>query len=468
MFRFPNVILIIVCTALVLRIALLVVVLFSLGETALWVSDAPRFLKIAQALVAGHGFTLGDSPYAASAFFPPLFFLLLGGSLALTHSILPAIMVHMLLGAVVIPAVVWKISGYLTEDSRVRIAATLLAAFEPQMVLWSIVPTTEILAGSLLLLSFYFFVRLLETPEWRAASLSGFFLALSTLTRPHGQFLFIAAFMFLSIRVLYLFFKKRRFSFFPLLIFAFVFLATLSPWLARNYYHFHTVSVATTGLRNIYSDFAASVVTLHERGQFGEVRQRLYEDIAKKYKVSVQEIREDPQWGRAVAGEGLRIIATHPKETGEVLAIALGAFFTQDLYTFYLEHFRLIPPLSFDFSPSVVLMKEGPMVLARLIWQKLGLLAFIPVLSRFFWVVLTVSWVAGAVWAGKAGGRKRTVALLAISVIFYYALTSSIGAFSDQGRLRYPVNPFIFIFASFGFYQLILKYGNALRNLRVQ
>lgn len=437
--------------ALIFRVALLVAVIFWQGEGALLVSDAPRFYKIASALVEGHGFTLGEPPYTPSAFFPPVFLSVLGGSLALSGSVIPAVLLHIILGSL-LPLLVWKIAGFITQNHGVRLLAAGLAAFEPQMILWSIVPTTEMIATFTMIAAFYFFLKLLRDMRWQDAALSGLFLGVSTLTRPHGQFLFILGALFLLAVVI------KRFSNYPdfkrplatWIVFAGMFVIVVSPWLVRNYYHFGILSISTTGPRNIYSDYAVAVRSLKTGTPFGEMRSQMYEELAQRYSVSSKEIREDPALGSKVAKEGFQIILSHPKESLQVLLIALNAFFTQDLYTFYLEHFRVIPKISFDFSPSAVLVREGPLALMRVVWEKLGISAALPALARIFWIFLDVLALIGVIVSIKKGGMARAAAILMAVVILYYAATSAVGAFSDQGRLRYPVNSLIFILASFG------------------
>lgn len=453
----PRAVWIIIGIAFFVRLALFGSAVWFLGEESLLVSDAPRFYKIADALVAGHGFTLGEPPFEPSAFFPPLFLSFLAGSLWASGSFVPAVLVHVILGSL-LPLVVWGIAGRFTEDRRVRTIAAALAAFEPQMILWSIVPTTEMLAGFTMAASLYFFLRLRESGASRDAIFSAVFLGFSTLTRPHGQFVFLifVAILFCSVLLSW----KRpeaglwamgavRKRMLPVFLFAVSFFLILSPWLIRNYYYFGTVSVATTGLRNVYSDFAVSVITVATGTEFGDVRQELLGDIAERYGVSVKEVREDPRWGSVLAQEGFRIIREHPKEATVVLVVAGQAFFTQDLYTSYLGHFRVIPDRNLTFNPLVTIFTKGFGEFYRMAREHLGPYFAIPIVGRMFWLAVFFAWIGGAAVAVLRGGKERAAALVFVVLIGYYATTSMVGAFSDQGRLRYPVNSLMFILSSF-------------------
>ena len=458
----PSKLLVIIVGALLVRLLLLSTVFSFLGEKALIFGDASRFYKIAEVLKDGHGFTDGEPSLAPAAVFPPVFFMALAASLKLAHSVIPLLILQIVLAAL-IPLVVWNMALLFTQDMRVRTLAAGLAAFEPQMVLWSLLPVTETIATFFLLCGLYFFLKTIMGQRWQQAALSGIFLGLSTLTRPHGQFLFILGTISLVVWALYRTLKSipARSIISAALIFMAAFMLVVSPWIIRNYYRFGTISIASTGLRNLYSDFATSVLTIHSErsGNFGDIRRGLYQELADKHGITREQLRKNPELGKIAAREAVMIIARYPKDAVQVVVIALGAFFTQDLYTYYLEKFEIIPHFSLDFSPSVVLLKHGPKMLVEMIYNKLGWYALIPLMARIFWVGMFL----GALWglwrAIKESGNARATALILAVVVGYYALVSLVGGFADQGRLRYPVSSLLFMLASFGWFNLFCRNG---------
>ncbi len=447
----PRVLWYIILGALAVRLILLIAVA-SGGTEKLMTSDSYGFLQSAQNILAGHGFSRSDTaPFIPDAHFPPVYPLLMAGSLALSHSLLPLVIVQIILSSLM-PILIWRIGEFLTEEKRILLAASVLMAFEPITVFWSLTPLTEVVSVFFLLVGVYFFLRLIRTRRSRDAAAAGLWLALSTLTRPHAQFLFILGLIFLIVSSV----RKSKSEGFQsqiasILLFTGIFIAVLAPWLARNYYQFGTVSVASTGLRNVYSSIGSSVLSLHTGEAVGDVRERLNQEFAKKYRVSERDIKENPALGSALAKEGLLILRDHPKETAEVIAIDLVAFLTQDLWADYLQRFQLIPSLPIDFSPSLVLIKQGPDALANLLWQKLGWRSLIPLAGRAVWTLMAFFSFIGLIVACRVGKKERSMALIMACIVLYYAATSSIAGFSDQGRFRYPAHAFLFLLASYGF-----------------
>jgi|GEM_PF-1577289 len=478
----------IIITGFAIRIILLIAVVLHGGTSALMTSDSYGFLATAQNIVAGHGFSKSTAaPFTPDAHFPPIYPLLMAVSIALTRSLIPLVLLQITLSSLM-PLVVFHIGEFLTDRKKVLLSAAGFMAFEPITVFWSLTPLTEVVSVFFLLVGIYFFLRLIRTWRGRDAASAGIWLALSTLTRPHAQFLFILGFLFLIIVSLRRHkggevvsenavrpsghgvrpagrtseaeqsmsessvgiregFQTRLPS---IIIFTTVFCAVLTPWLVRNYKQFGTVSVASTGLRNVYSSIGASTLSLHTGEAVGDVRERLNREFAKKYHVSETDIKENPALGSALAREGITILREHPKETLEVLAIDGVAFFTQDLWADYLQRFGLMPGFSIDFSPSLVLLKQGPAALASLVWQKIGLAAVIPALGRLLWILVTLCACFGLWRAIRQDAASRTTAIVFTVIILYYAATSSIAGFSDQGRFRYPAHAFLFLLASYG------------------
>jgi len=198
--------------------------------------------------------------------------------------------------------------------------------------------------------------------------------------RPHGKLLAGFALLFFLAALL----RKIRThegwkrAFFPAALFFVGFFLILSPWMARNYFNFGTFDISSTGFRNVYTDFAVSVVSYKTGREYGEVEQGLEENFASRHSITTQDIDRDPQWGSALAREGMRILAENPKDTATVFLIVLSSFFTQDLYMYFSQWFGLLKSGTIDFSPSVVLVKEGPVKLFGLVWERLGAGVFIP------------------------------------------------------------------------------------------
>ena len=451
----PKPLFTIIFLGLALRLFLFSGILFNFGEDGLFFGDSKGFFQTAVNIKEGHGFSRDTAPpYAPSAFFPPLYPLLLAGSLAVANSSIPLILLQIALSSVM-PVLVWQIARLLTDKKWVWYISAGLMAFEPLGMLWNVTLLTDTISTFFLLLSVLFFIRLLLAPLTGGASvgrhtsrdtaISAISLGLASLTRPEPQYLFLLAVIALLFLALIKKLPLRAVLLFPIL-----FLAIFSPWLVRNVIQFGTPLAATTGVRNIFSSLGTSVITYKTGRPYGEVQDELQQALAQKYGLEEKEITENPAIGPILTAEGFRILRENPKETAITLVITANSFFTQDLYTTYLRQFNIIQKFAMDFSPSVVLIKEGPIELSRKIWNSIGGLFIIPIFGRLLWIVLTIFSICGAVFSVRKHGRERVVGIVLASLILIYAGGSLVAGFSDHGRHRYPVNPFIFILAMYG------------------
>lgn len=452
----------IIVLAFLLRLFTLGLLVYGGDQTIFFTNDSSRFMAVAENILQGHGMSKDTiAPYTPSADFPPLYSLLIAGSLWAGGSIIPLLVLQCLLAAL-FPLLVWQLAGFFSESPRVRLLAAALAAFEPQMLIWNLLVATEVVSVFLLLLSLLFFLKLPVSSRRVYAVLAGGFLAFSILTKPHAEFLLPLGFAYL----LFLAFHARerwRQAFVIALLFFGSGLLVLSPWLVRNYIRFHTVTIASTGLRNIFSDVGPSILQIQNGGSFNDARNELYSDIAAKYHISQQEIFNNPAHSGLVAREGFKIIAQHPQAFLRLIFIVEQAFFTQDLYLDYARYFHLIPQFSFGgFSPSVILLSKGPFALARMIYQNLGAYMIIPIVGRLLWIAVDIFALWGLLSVFRNEKGKGFLLLIVAAVILYYALTSLVGGFTDQGRLRYPVNSLLFILASVGWYRHASRTPNIL------
>lgn len=454
----PRTIKFIVIGAVCARILLLAGILIQSGTEGVFLPDSRGFYQTAINVTLGHGFSRAlEAPFLPSAYFPPLYPLLIAGSLTLTGSVLPLIFLQILLSSL-IPLFVWKIGTMFTKRRGPPVIAAALAAFEPLMMLWSVVLLTDVIAFFFLLIAVLFFCRFLRAHTARDAAASGLFLGVAALVRPDGQFLFSIAIAYFLFALLFALTKKTKevslyYAAKPVIIagilFAFCFYLAASPWLIRNWVQFKTTSVATTGLRNVYVTLAPAVLSMKTGRTYDEEIKTLVRQFSEKYHVGQKEMYENPAYGNLLVKEGLAILFKNPKETAEVFLIDINAFFTQDLYTTYLRHFGATPRFSFDFSPSVVLLKEGPIALAEMVWDRLGAYSIIPILGRLLWICLTLFGLFG-LYSSLKNQKERAVGLALLFVIAYFAASSMAAGFSDYGRHRYPANAFIFLFAGYG------------------
>lgn len=431
--------------ALIVRLIFLICVLYFSGESALLMGDSRGYLGIAQNVIAGHGFSQSDSaPYLPDSRFPPLYPFLIASSLYIFGSFIPLVILQIILASF-LPVLVYVLGKELTDNDGVLWTAAILSVFEPLMVIFSVLLIPHVISVLPLLLALVFYLKVFEGGDARMVLYSGVFLGISALIRPHAKFLFLLGALYLLWMAI-----RRRKLYTPFLWFLAAFLLVLIPWGARNYYHFGTFDISSTGLRNVYTDVAVSVLSYKTGKEYSQVEAELESDFAERHSIPLEDIGSNPRWGSELAKDGLRIILSNPRDSVAVVLITLNSFFTQDLYTYFAHWFGIISDPQIDFSPSVVLVKEGPVKLTSMVWDRMGFAVLIPLAGRTFWAGISLLFFIGIWTAFRGNGKEKTVVMIFALTILYFALTSMAAAFSAHGFHRYPANIFLFLLASYG------------------
>ncbi|MEK9181286.1 MAG: glycosyltransferase family 39 protein, partial [Patescibacteria group bacterium] len=184
------------------------------------------------------------APFEPNAAWPPVFPFLLG---MLGSSRLWVYLIFQILIASASVAVLYKI-GFLVFSRRTALLAGLVFALDPISAFWSINLLSETLFTFLFLLSLYFLIKFWKEGSNGVVFFSALFLGLATLTR-------VVTSLFPAIILVFCLFAagmpgKRKLA--AILIFAAVFIATLSPWLARNQRVFESFSLSYIPTYNWY------------------------------------------------------------------------------------------------------------------------------------------------------------------------------------------------------------------------
>ena len=469
--KLPRALVVIVFAALFLRLTLFALLLNTFGETGMFLSDSYRFTSIAENMIAGNGFSRYVPELDAirpTAVFPPIYPLLLVLSQTATGSYIPLIILQLILGSLM-PLLVYAIGRFLTKKQGVLLGASALTAFEPLMIVWNLVLLTETVSLFLLLLSVLFFLRFLggsrasaslpplDTEKIAYGAAAAFFLGVSSLVRPNAQYLIIL-FAAYGIIVTMRFSIHRQWKKMYRIaravgIVTALFIITLGPWMVRNYVTFGSYSISTTGPRNVYSNFQASMLVLKENTTFDEANFRLMENFAKRHGILVHDIYNDPRYSKTLLWEGIRFVLSDMKYAIPTFAIITTSFFTHDAYLDYSSRYGIIEPLTLlEFSPSASLVTNGIKDTVITIWNRVGPLFFVALGARIFWAGILLSAVTGSIILIRSQNPMvRRSACVLVAVIIYYWLTTMAVGFGTMARMRYPANPFLFILSGVGF-----------------
>ena len=433
--------------ALAVRLIFLVLILSFLGQEAFLMGDSNGYLRVAENLVLGNGLSESEvAPFLSNARFPPLYFLFLGASLFVSGSVIPLIILQVILASF-LPLAVYRMGSFFTNRQNVLWWTSLLTAFEPLMIIFSLLVIPHVIDFVFISGSVLGFLIWTRDGHMKALAISGGLLGLAVLTRPHAKFL--PLFILLLFVCTFIWNRNRKILLTAFLFFS-IFLAIVSPWALRNYNHFGTFSLSSTGFRNVYTDLAVSVLEYKTGKPYSEVESELESAFASRRGITVEEIQSNPRYARELAYEGTKILWENKKAFSTILFINSNAFFTQDLYFYFAGHYGFVQDVVLGFSPSLVLVQEGPLSLIKKVWQEAGPALFISFAGRGVWVSIFLAAVWGVYRAFKNRDVPKYALLVLLALIGYYWATSLVSGFSAYGFHRYPVNAFLFLLASYG------------------
>ncbi len=392
------------------------------GELLPTILNSEGYYELANNILAGHGFSESPvAPYAPDSLRPPLYPLFIAAIVGVFGSYWPVIIAQILLASV-LPLLARRISFRITQNAWVGNTVGILFAVEPVLVRLSGILLTETLFLTLFFACVITFFNYLDRNEARSLAFSALFLGLATLTRPVTQYLPVLMIAMLLWRLR----KIPRRAALHAGVFAVVFIATLAPWLYRNYTVFGSPSVANTTVSNLYGYFAPSVLALERHITFTTAQQQLFaEDKVMDY--SAVTLKD----ARAFTTRAKNIIATHPKETAKLVSITTFAFFTHDGYLDVLQDLGLMK----NFSRNIRALITGPGILiiaGRIFWTLMALLSFVGVYLFF----------------KREGFRPKAV--FATLLVAYFAATAAIVGLGITARYRVPASVFILAFAFYG------------------
>jgi 4-amino-4-deoxy-L-arabinose transferase-like glycosyltransferase len=397
--------------ALVLRLGLFINALPS-PERFLYNPDSYEYDRLAQNLLAGHGFTQSQSaPFAPELNRTPLYPTTLAILYLVTnHSHAAAILFNIVLGVCGV-ALTYGVA-HKTFGSSTAIGASLFVATDLTTITYNNLLLTEVSFTVLLLVGILFLARYLLRPSSPYAFASGLSLGLATLCRPIGIYLapvLLPLFVW-SGGVTGRLQSGRNF----LILNAGCFLL-VGAWLARNYLTFGTVDVSSVAAINLYFHRAAAVQALLENTDPASVRARWEQEFATQ---SVNWSEEEKiAWLNARA---IDIIAQHPQAYALVYSEGL-------LRMFGPERDSLADLLGWTHTSFEAALGYA-----------VGWVQLLP--------VYTLS--ALGFLASVRDPRQRTGAFLLLLLTAYFVVTAGPEAYP---RFRVPFMPFISIFAGRGF-----------------
>jgi len=300
-----------------------------------------------------------------------------------------------------------------------------------------IMPETFLLM--FLLLFVYYFLEYIEKKNRLDFIISASSLALAMYTKPIAVYLLALPFLVLVFQ------KKGVLKAFSMVG---IIMLLLSPWMLRNYRVAGVFDVTTDDVGNLCSWELAGI-------------------LATRYKIDSSDftaIYVHPEYERALEkctgtfAAFKMFITDYPKDFAVTTAISAASMLTNEGYSAFFEpppdeqvkiHHNYLTPAVLTNSDWKDRVREASRELSR------GEL-FAVIAGKVFW-----AFVAFFAFCGVLMGflRSRSVAfwVLLLFVLYFILATTTTTAYGVGSRLRFPINPFLIIFAFYGLSQLIQK-----------
>jgi hypothetical protein len=227
-----------------------------------------------------------------------------------------------------------------------------------------------------------------------------------------------------------------------LFLFLVVFSALIAPWLFRNKQEFGVWGMSAQPAFNLYSYLAPTLLAIDNHT---DISVQLKDFVAKdgfdanNITLSNSDVYKN---------KALKVVLEHKTALIKSLGITLVTFFTHDgmLTIFGYAGIHIENAIH---QPALFLLAH-PTELFQTIYKYSMSPAILILLLRLIWVGITFFFVYGFI-GYLVKEQSKAVAILAILIVSYFALTTALNGFGVNARFRVPVNVFIFIFSIYGF-----------------
>ncbi|MEY2665212.1 MAG: hypothetical protein RLZZ480_317, partial [Candidatus Parcubacteria bacterium] len=350
-----------------------------------------------------------EPPYLPNALRTPLYVYILA-SLISVVGITGAALVQ-LFAASLIPVLGMYVAKRIAGSHKVGLVTGIILALDPTLAFLSFQFYTDTIFILLFLLWLLLTLRYVANPTLNTLVLCAVTLGFATLVRPVAQYVPI----FVALCILWQFGKHNwRQSLLHIGVYFLLFGAILTPWIVRNVETFGVAGLSSQSSFILYTNLAPAVLSIENGSNFKEERDTFL--TPAEYKGDAITLAN----GNIYTEKTVEIVKENPTATAFVLSKALLSFFTAD---------------GFD------------VLFARLGYEP-GSFIMISIIARLLWLTATLFAIAGALRYMFI--KKTAWAVMLVTLVAYFALTSSLTAFGTNPRYRLPVDPLLLSFAAIG------------------
>ena len=436
-------------TSFCLRIIIFAALAFTLGQNIFMLGDSVFYQDTARHLLAGNGFAITrPEGLALTDFRPPGYSFLVAGSLALTGDVWLLMILQIFLASA-IPVLTYLLAKEVLSDRRSALLAASVAIFEPLLVFFSFYLLSDTLFILFSLGAVILALRFFREPTLGRAVGIGLLLGGAALLRAVGEYmiLIIGAFVFWKIIKADIG-LRRRFIKYSAVGFI-LFLALITPWILRNGYAFENPNISSEGPWALYFAYIPSLYSIDRNLSFPEARDLVKKHLVDKYGQDIIAHRISPSL--LLKESRLLLKAEKVSLLMKLQAINTFWFFTHDIYAYHLDRIGVLsdrPPL---FSPTFLVATKGMRALPE-IFSYIKSVYFIPILGRVFWVLLSLGALVSMIVLAIRRPESRHAILFLLGIVLYHYAAGSLIGLRGEARIRMPIFPILFTFASAAFF----------------
>ena len=349
---------------------------------------------------------------------------------------------------------IYRIARLMNLPGLVGMGSALFFSVEPIMVITSNSILSETLFLFLLLLFIYFLFRSVQKNDFRKKNflILGLLLGFNILVRPILYPLLLLFALFL----VYLVYK--RFTVVQTGLRMLIFLAGayifIFPWLLRNKLVFDSWSISSISGVHLYYSYAVPFYAY----QHDIINKDLAEkELDQKIKPQLVGNRYDLRNNNTYKKFGREIILSDPLKYGFFHLANTTSFFMSNGYRNIPRELGFTvksPPLNYSFIRLLLTGKISGL-LEFFKNNKFQFAAFI--IGNLTWLLINLFLIVGVIkgFLFEPDKAKKTFITLFILLIGYFAITAGPEAYY---KMRFPVNPFIFILAFYGLERFLSRF----------
>lgn len=402
--------LLIVLLSLVIHCALFAVMVDRAGSVLDVVRVDDGYFELTQNVLAGNGFSWStQAPYAPNPLRTPGYIYVLAGLISVAGITGAAII--QLIASTCIPLFGMYIARYITNSKKIGILTGVILAVDPTLALLSFQFYTDTLFLLLFLPWLLLTLHYAKNPSMKILVVSAILLGIAILVRPVVQYLPLL----IALCIFWQFGKSNwQKSVIHVGVYFLIVGAILTPWIVRNVMIFNTPGLSAQTSFVLYTNLAPAIQSVAKGTNFLEERDSF---------LSYAEYKGDAitlENGDTYTQKAVAIMREHPEATLFVMSKSLFTFFTNDGFH---------------------------TLLAQLGYEPRNFLPFL-IVARLAWVLITLAGFIGAcIYVFKI---RTPSAIFIVTLVAYFALTSTIAGFGTNPRYRLPVDPIIIALAAIG------------------